>query len=52
MDIIVDYGIAKECQNKKAWYICLKCGKCGRVFDPESGIMVNDGGTHDLEGEV
>ena len=42
--MIVDYSKAKECLNPKGWYICHKCGKCGRVFD-EYGIMVDDGGT-------
>ena len=41
--VIVDYILAKECNNAEAWYTCLKCGKCGRVF--ENGFMVNDGGT-------
>ena len=46
-NIIVDYGIANECQNKDAWYTCYKCGKCGRKF--ERGIMVDDGGTTPME---
>ena len=46
-NIIVDYGISKECQNKDAWYTCYKCGKCGRKF--ENGFMVDDGGTTPME---
>ena len=42
--IFIDYIPAKECVNEDIWYICQKCGKCGRVFD-EYGIMVDDGGT-------
>ena len=41
--MIVDYSVAKECQEM-TFYICYKCGKCGRVFD-ENGIMIDDGGT-------
>lgn len=41
--IILDYEVAKECVNEKVWYTCLKCGKCGRVF--EGGYLVDDGGT-------
>ena len=48
MIMIVDYACAVECKNKKAWYTCLKCGKCGRAF--ENGFMVDDGGTT-VEGE-
>lgn len=42
-EMILEYILAKECKNDKAWYTCLKCGKCGRVFD--NGFMINDGGT-------
>lgn len=45
MDMIVDYIPAKECKNKKCWYTCLKCGKCGRKFN-DFGYMTDDGGTH------
>lgn len=48
MIMIIDYACAVECKNEKAWYTCLKCGKCGRVF--ENGFMVDDGGTT-VEGE-
>ena len=41
--ILVDYISAKECKKETRWYICCKCGKCGRVF--ENGFMINDGGT-------
>lgn len=47
--IIVDYVRAKECKNKDAWFMCHKCGKCGRVFD--QGIMVDNGGTHPADNE-
>ena len=46
--MIVDYICAVECKNEDAWYTCLKCGKCGRVF--ENGCMVDNGGTA-VEGE-
>ena len=41
--MIIDYILAKECKNIEAWFICVKCGQCGRKF--EDGIMVDDGGT-------
>lgn len=41
--MIIDYIKAKECENIDAWFTCLKCGKCGRVF--ENGFMVDDGDT-------
>lgn len=43
--IIIDYVLAKECKNKDVFFMCHKCGKCGRIFDKQ-GIMINDGGTH------
>ena len=49
MIVIVDYVLAEECKNPDAWYMCHKCGKCGRKF--EYGIMVDDGGTHPQEDE-
>ena len=39
-----EYVVSKECDNIDAWYVCLKCGECGRVF--QDGIMIDDGGTH------
>jgi len=36
--MILDYTISEECNNPDAWEICLKCGKCGRVFT--YGIMI------------
>lgn len=45
MNMIVDYIPAKECKNKETWYVCLKCGECGRVFN-EYGVMIDDGWTH------
>lgn len=49
--LFVDYIRSKECKNKDAWYICLKCGECGRKFD-EDGIMIDAGGTRpDMKGE-
>ena len=47
MNILIDYAICKECQNKEAYYTCYKCGKCGRVF--EDGILIDDGGTTEEE---
>ncbi len=49
MNIMVDYVLAKECKNPDAWYMCHKCGECGRKF--EDGLMVDDGGTHEQEDE-
>jgi hypothetical protein len=49
MNIMVDYVLAKECKNPDAWYVCHKCGKCGRKF--EDGFMVDDGGTRPQEDE-
>lgn len=43
--MILDYILAKECKNPEVWYTCLKCGKCGRVFN-EYGFMIDTGGTH------
>lgn len=43
MNMIIDYSIADQCENEKAWYVCHKCGKCGRKF--ENGFMYDDGGT-------
>ena len=43
MNMIVDYGICEECSNYDAFYICHKCGECGRVFD--GGFLVDTGGT-------
>lgn len=47
MNFYVDYSPAEECKNPNVWYMCQKCGLCGRVF--EDGIMINDGGTHERE---
>jgi hypothetical protein len=41
--MIFTYIKAKECNNSEAWFSCLKCGKCGRVF--KSGYLVDQGGT-------
>lgn len=49
MNIMVDYVLAKECKNPDAWFMCHKCGKCGRKF--EDGFMVDDGGTRPQEDE-
>ena len=43
-NMIVDYEAAQECENPSSYgEICVKCGKCGRVF--ENGFMVDGGGT-------
>lgn len=42
-NMIVDYIVADQCENQDAWYICYKCGKCGRKF--KNGRMIDDGGT-------
>ena len=49
MNVLIDYIKAKECQNREAWFICYKCGRCGRKF--EDGFMVDDGGTTPDYGE-
>ncbi len=49
MNIIVDYIPAEECKNTDVWYMCHKCGMCGRVF--EEGFLVDDGGTTPREDE-
>ena len=41
--MILDYIPANECKNEAVWYICQKCGQCGRVF--EHGYLIDDGGT-------
>lgn len=46
-NMIVDYGTCKECKNREAFYICYKCGKCGRQF--EDGFMIDDGGTTECD---
>ena len=43
IDMIFDYIVADQCKNELCWYICHKCGKCGRKF--VQGMMVDDGGT-------
>ena len=45
-----DYILAKECKNEEAFFTCLKCGECGRVFN-EYGVMTDDGGTHGEDNE-
>ena len=47
--MILDYILADQCCNEDVWYICYKCGKCGRVF--ENGYLVDDGGTTVTEEE-
>lgn len=37
------YIKAKQCKNIDAWFSCIQCGQCGRVF--EDGFMVDEGGT-------
>ena len=41
--MIIDYTPAQECKNEDVFYICHKCGKCGRKF--ENGFMIDDGRT-------
>lgn len=41
--MILDYIPADQCCNNEVWYVCYKCGKCGRVFD--HGYLIDDGGT-------
>ena len=36
--MIVEYTLAKECENENVWYTCYKCGKCGRVFEGDTTI--------------
>lgn len=48
-NIFVDYPKAKECKNVDAWFTCLKCGNCGRIF--KDGVMINENGTHSEEVE-
>ena len=50
MIMLIDYEKCRECKNEEAWYTCLKCTECGRVFDA-NGFMIDDGGTHEIEGE-
>ena len=45
--MFIDYGVCAECRNNEAWYICYKCGECGRKFD--GGVMVDDGGTTEVD---
>lgn len=52
--IIVEYVVANQCKNREeSWdLLCIKCGKCGRVFN-DNGIKIDDGGTtpkEDLDG--
>lgn len=47
MNMIIDYALCQECSNPDAFYICYKCGDCGRKF--ENGFMVDDGGTTELD---
>lgn len=37
--VIIDYELSTDCTNEDVWYICYKCGKCGRRFD--RGFLVN-----------
>lgn len=41
--ISMDYCRCMECKNEEAIHTCLKCGKCGRIF--ENGFMADDRGT-------
>ena len=48
--MIVEYTLAKECENENVWYTCYKCGKCGRVF--EDGLLIDEGDTTVDEDEM
>ena len=48
--IIRCYIKAKECVNAEAMFSCLKCGKCGRVFN-EVGVLMDEGDTHPMDAE-
>lgn len=37
--IFAEYGTCECCKNTEVIYLCLHCGKCGRVF--ENGICIN-----------
>lgn len=37
--IFAEYDTCKECENTEVMFLCLHCGKCGRVF--ENGICTN-----------
>ena len=46
MEILwIDYFPADECVNEDGYCTCLKCGRCGRIFD-DHGFMIDEGGTH------
>ena len=36
--MIVEYTLAKECENENVWYTCYKCGKCERVFEGDTTV--------------
>lgn len=40
--MIIDYELSENCQNPEVYYICHKCGACGRKF--EDGILIEEGG--------
>lgn len=43
--MIIDYELAENCQNPEVYYICYKCGACGRKF--EDGILIEEGEEND-----
>lgn len=43
--MIIDYESAENCRNPEVYYICHKCGACGRKF--EDGILIEEGEEND-----
>lgn len=48
-EMIIDYELAENCQNPEVYYICYKCGACGRKF--ENGILIEEGEEDDEEND-
>lgn len=46
--MIIDYESAENCRNPEVYYICHKCGACGRKF--EDGILIEEGEENDQSG--
>ena len=47
--MIIDYELAENCPNPSVYYICYKCGACGRKF--ENGILIEEGEEDDEEND-